>query len=366
MKLFIHIGLPKTGTSYIQTLLSAKREALKSENIYYYDITFTHKSFLQNKVPDFDTIFKNIEKAVPSNATCIVSSEILSGFACISNLQALPTEDIAKPLFKAVKQFDTKVIAYIRRPDLWIESMYTHTICADYATMTFQQYLEHNKLLNRNIYDVIDCYASHFSPDNIIVKIYDKKYLPKRNSLAWEFGDLLSSNTLKNVPSDLFPLINPSYNRLTAEIARLCNMQSERKEAELPTIRKMLRNASFKIDKFDKIYFSKQQRAALLKYYQPTLKKIGQRYSNNANDISNFFSKPTEPEPSFLSLQDNFEDVLKIIFFSIASHSPKSHVADLKFIKLIELIEARIRRCFGKSKILEGLIKILGIKEKTK
>ena len=122
-RLFLHVGLHKTGTSAIQRFLRRNSSLLEEKGIYYPkdslggDAQHAFPLVLRRKDPlgDIDYAQKWIADCgrycKAHNLSLLISSEIFS--------ESIRNEELAKLL----KPFDTSLIIYIRRQDLLIESV---------------------------------------------------------------------------------------------------------------------------------------------------------------------------------------------------------------------------------------------------
>ena len=120
-KLILHIGIHRTGSTSIQRVLHANRDALHSQGFHYALNTVNHTSlandFDRNRSSAQSCVDKLVEDAASfPNHTVIVSGEDLCR---IRNVQWLAA-------FKA--HFDVSVLCYVRRQDDWLESWYNQHI----------------------------------------------------------------------------------------------------------------------------------------------------------------------------------------------------------------------------------------------
>ena len=128
MRVFIHIGYTKTGTTSIQRALYENRETIKQYNCYYPEtgiVNNHHFYFAHNIIgpasPFFDRSKGRVEdmldemKSFPDDATVILSCETMIRYA---------DQDIIK-IREIFKEFDVTIVAYVRRQDSWLSSQFT-------------------------------------------------------------------------------------------------------------------------------------------------------------------------------------------------------------------------------------------------
>ncbi len=127
-KLYIHIGLHKTGTTLIQSILKDKSKELKEENIAYIDFDKYADVIRQGKIPECKEFFQNLDKQMPENYKLLISNEFLCAMGNRALEASLSVDSISRVLHESTQMFDVKIIVYLRRIDLWLESLYTQDI----------------------------------------------------------------------------------------------------------------------------------------------------------------------------------------------------------------------------------------------
>ena len=125
-KLYLHIGANKTGSSAIQLFLVKNREKLEETGYCYpkygelhnahYNISSAFGCGPSVEGVDFKTLSKKLYDECGQNS-CILSSEYF--------ITAKNAEGIYNSLSK---DFDIEVIVYLRRHDLWYESLYNQAV----------------------------------------------------------------------------------------------------------------------------------------------------------------------------------------------------------------------------------------------
>ncbi len=198
MKLYLHIGLSKSGTSSIQNFLYEKREILyekfkilypetgifSADDIYaHYNIAFSIYRPDEAKnlvVPEYKELYNQLidELVNKKPKVCVISSEAFMHFIDDESFQKLK---------QIIDFFSEKfIVVYLRRQDLWVESSYKQVI-KDYGfriKCQFVDSLEYSLnflgwLLNYDI--LLQRWQQAFSDACIIPCIYNRKHFPEKN-----------------------------------------------------------------------------------------------------------------------------------------------------------------------------------------
>ncbi len=218
-KLYIHIGMPKTGSSAIQAFLTLNHDTLKKRGFLFpnppnFDQAFQTSGgnagifkelFIKN---DLDRIRSFIESFNGKNAVIFSSEELFH------ILREYP-----KRFFDVFNTYDYKIICYVRRQDNLISSSYN-------------QLIKNHDVISRSVIDHI-ANAHDFSKvlldsleyaeaDKFIVRPYEKQQFYGGNI----FSDFLNCIGLKLYDDFIFPekIVNPSLNWDALEFRRILNI----------------------------------------------------------------------------------------------------------------------------------------------
>lgn len=125
MKIIFHIGMPKTGTTSLQSYLFSNKESLLSQQIVYEPEIFcssgAHHYFASNFWTNPDETIKTLINRLTLHKNCkyyLISSEVLISWP----------QNFVQLLYKHLQEFDIEVVLYIRRQDDLIESLYKQSI----------------------------------------------------------------------------------------------------------------------------------------------------------------------------------------------------------------------------------------------
>ncbi len=200
-KLFLHIGMHKTGTSSLQHFLDIYSDELLRQGFYVPvtgGIKHRHHSFafelkkednLEKTFKD-NPIWENLKleiKSTPADKIIMSSEE----FSLISPkaIQAL------KVFFKA---YDVKIYIYIRRQSDMVESVYNQDIkdINSSEKKSIENWLQEQEAFlyfHLDYYQKILKWEEVFGIDNIVVRVYDSDRLFYKNTVS-DFFSLLDIN----------------------------------------------------------------------------------------------------------------------------------------------------------------------------
>lgn len=119
-KLFVHCGVHRTGTTLIQSYLAKNRDAFAKAGIIYPFDEESHQ-FLVGKIRRGELDPKALVELIGSIPASDGASILLSG----EDFCGIESRDWLKAL---ASSFETRVIFYMRRQDLWMNSWYNQNI----------------------------------------------------------------------------------------------------------------------------------------------------------------------------------------------------------------------------------------------
>lgn len=211
-RVILHIGLQKTGTSSIQVMLAGSNEYLGSQGFVFpqlpppdQDVSrvwlspFRH-NILAATYADYNSAFETLNEA-----QC---SAFWDSLAEGSNAAILSAEDFSRQkdfttLAEPLANFDLDVVLYVRRQDLFIESLYNQRnkiliqrgdpfflneeFLTEQDAFTFLRQQSYVKVLDfsRTLAKI----QAQLSPQNIHVRAFDRSVLKSGNVCA-DFADL--------------------------------------------------------------------------------------------------------------------------------------------------------------------------------
>ncbi len=162
--LFIHIGLHKTGTSYIQKLFAANRDTLSESGIglapYLSPFTSCHHPIIQAiETEGADRVFDAVAQT-PGDSVLISAEEL-----CIVMQDPVKAEAIRAA---AARHFNPRIVIFIRRQDELKESVYSQVVKQWFVggILDDEHYDYHHDARLRALEDV-------FGIENVTVRIYE-------------------------------------------------------------------------------------------------------------------------------------------------------------------------------------------------
>jgi len=253
-RLILHFGLQKTGTSSIQLMLSASKDALDNAGYSYpalpakegavWNSPFRH-NIVSATYADFATAF---DKMTPSQ-----TAEWWDGIRNSDKIAIVSAEDFSRQknftnLGNDVSDFDVTVVLYLRRQDKFAESLYNQrnkillqrvddqVLAPETATAAglFQFLKVEHYTPVLNFERLLNCIETQIRPEKIIVREFERGKL-KQGDVCQDFLDALelgsdgfvlpSNDANESIPNNLLRNLV-----LTAETRGMDAARSELRE----------------------------------------------------------------------------------------------------------------------------------------
>lgn len=186
-RMVLHIGVNKTGTGSIQTFFNRQRQSLLTLGVLYptagcrghFHHPLSHllgfgqqekmtKEVRQERCEALKvSLLEEVERHSPQ--TTVISSEYFM----------LPRKIL--PVVEFFRDFDVKVVVYLRRHDHWRESAYKQglkTVVQPLHDGGFDAWLQYQQSKNSRYGDyrlLVDTWAQAFGKDNIIVRPFERQ-----------------------------------------------------------------------------------------------------------------------------------------------------------------------------------------------
>jgi hypothetical protein len=185
-KLYLHIGVHRTGTTSLQNFLFANRTNLEAQGFRYAFHAPHHTDLawqmLLGKL-DARTLVADLIRDIEDYGC---HSMILSGedFCQLENVQTLRL---------LLNHFDVRIICYLRRQDLWLESWYNQHIRwpwnKEFSQLSAAAFFERRNEFHWIDYDrMLTRWADVFGKDNLVVRVFEKGQLAR--PLETDFCDI--------------------------------------------------------------------------------------------------------------------------------------------------------------------------------
>jgi len=296
--LFIHIGMPKTGTTSLQGALNSNRQLLINQGILYAKADFTgaHHDIAQwvrlEKDKDFLLQFfkEAVEEYKKNNCTRIViSSEYF--FYSIKNPGIIEKQDCYKKIRKNLQMlkevipddFTVKIIAYLRRQDLALDARYNQQVkYSNSFDLTPMEVKE--KIIAQHYFDyelLLKVWADLFGKENVIVRAYEKQQLPEGTVVDFlsNILQVADTNVIKQINSTTI-LENPRLNRDLLEYKFVLNKIYK----DDPLFRNQLYSDFLQVnlqmerdEEYPNVY-TLAERESILEYYAESNRNVAREY----------------------------------------------------------------------------------------
>lgn len=222
--LYIHIGLHKTGSTFLQFCLDANRTRMAELGYAYPDVA---------DVPYYRFQHVGLVRAIESGDVEVPARIVRDGFAASPNvvlsaerfspISARHEETLARWLDLCRQDGQgVKAIVYVRRQDLYAQSLYRHAVRAPETrlTLTFRAFLE-QRPPRLDYWKLLKPWHRLVGQGNLIVRPYERG--------QWKDGDLLA-DFLHQIGAGVEARLeipqsaaNRSYNAQMVEFLRLTN-----------------------------------------------------------------------------------------------------------------------------------------------
>ncbi len=278
--LYVHIGTHKTGSTAIQSFLRHHQMELKRKGLVYISLHDGYEALMKATQVDEDVVNglrKNLSCQIgknfaQSNVSYVASWEGFSGDPVSGYDNAA---FVASHLKRCLGDIPVKIIVYLRRQDSFLGSLYTQKI-HEGESYTFEHFSNLIPPLAFDWRKLLMAYSDQFGRGNIVVKRYDKAYLPSSFSLLNGFFEIIGIDIEDILSSKKPPNPNKGYSRDALEIARLCN--PELSDRDQKRLRRILQKTSSK-QPFEKYtYMTGEDRMAFMKPYESSNKAIAEQY----------------------------------------------------------------------------------------
>lgn len=183
---FIHIGLQKTGTTFLDRSMSRLRPELAKLGIIYPDTAAglgvagpAGHHFVSQAVHNRRTGFTpDADFSLLKTHVAALKAEIAKGKTGVISSETFSTLSREKQVARVRSLFpedDVKIIVYLRRQDAWVDSLYGQMIKVgrkegiDAFIESVAKTLDYGALVDR--------WAKHFGSENIVVRNYEREGL---------------------------------------------------------------------------------------------------------------------------------------------------------------------------------------------
>lgn len=332
MKLILHIGQSKTGTTALQNCFLKNKSALIEQGILYPDYyvggmplkTACHNSmaeslsgFLRHPNLTITEYFSQFEREAAEHKchTILLSAESFFGAPFVWRFPSEDTffkayEEKLKLLKSLIKDYDTHIIAYMRPPEDWIESAIAHIIRYDgllgqslykndeQAFSLLSPHLNYPKLLT--------LWKNTLVPQKITMAPYARKNLVG-NDIITDFFHRLDINTA-HLNINRKKEIHSSLDRRYIEVKKELNKQPRTKNQERIIIQ-CLDQLTSRLDKIEKYQLNDDLKLKIKEHCAPCHDWMTKHYSQKGDCFFHPASKASNSTP--IGASTNTEEAMK-------------------------------------------------------
>jgi len=218
-KLFLHVGMSKTGTTSIQSGLLTYKKALEDLGFYYPTGVMSHNLVSRHfkGVKRFDQqLAKFVEDVEATDCHSVVMSSEM--------FERMPPKGWLE--FKETfSKFDIQIVIYLRRQADVMVSMYSELVKKHVVSTTFETYLKTAPRLNLLDYkEVLERLFTPFGRENISARAFSREALVQQDpflDFLHTIGADLGDKVVKNKHS------NASFSGATTKIIQVVNKNNE-------------------------------------------------------------------------------------------------------------------------------------------
>lgn len=348
MRLILHIGMPKTGSTSIQYSFTCMKSILHDQGVLFHHIE-----------PEIDHYFSNIDayptiqlKSILNHAknhyqTCILSSESLyilpqarlihdpayrESMAKPGYAQQYQEERIAflEAFSKEIAGYDTEIILYLRRQDLFLDSIYRQWFrdmaqVDDDTVNFFSTYLDY--------YKNIKSWEQVFPQAKITVRAFENNQLFKGCAVA-DFAHILGiqiDERYNNIK------INEKISRKATEIKRIYSTYSKNLHPRMSqfNVLNFINESLYDSDKDDFVY-TPTLRREILDTYRESNTRVAKEYLQQ--DQLFYDPEPDKNDPWTPCEEISSEQVIKSLIYTMERFIFLRQNSDLQMLKQIDLI----------------------------
>ena len=373
---YLHIGHPKTGTTAIQNFLCNNAGALGQHGICFPDFGFrypkvsfrrnahflaaeydseTHTADFSRPSEDYQKAFEQISELAKTYDRILLSEELLWRIG--SNDPDFWTN--TKADFDRLG-LELKVIAYLRRQDLFVQSRYRQRIKTG-ETFSFYEFL--NTIASTayplDFYTAAEKICSVVGKENLIIRIYEKgQFQGAEHTLLSDFLDIFGLSITDGFHSE-DKAYNLSYEGTYLEMKRFLNALPEpvKKASVLSgSFREIHDSVPYALGVADRrSLFAPGEQEAFLAQYLPSNERLAREYLGREDGI--LFYDPFEELPQE---KPDLEELLRDTILVYGRAIQKLDRSAESMERQAQRLEAEIQKLHSTSSLRNRIKRFLG------
>ena len=361
--LLVHIGMPKTGSTALQSFLFSNRNKLENygwrypllaselpdvqgENSlvtngnFFYDFIHEFEYGMDTKSDNWDKKWNQVLRHLEGK-NVILSSEAMSVY------------ETEKFLTGAIQKYNNiKAVIYLRRQDRMVESFYNNRIRDGVFGGTFKDYLNTDEVRGMCHYlSKLELVSRIIGKENLIVKVYEKQqFSGQGRSIEEDFLTLLNIEKNQSEWEDC-GIQNPSIYGNYYNIRKIFNslyginsaLDKEVREWEYNDLFMQISNF-FHGEKEERGYFEIEERKDFLKQFVLENEQIAKEYLDRKDGIlfyDNRIDYPLYEEIKYSSFE---EDMIRIFSAMICAQNQKIRVCMQDYQNMRTQYELMLRK----------------------
>ena len=317
---YIHIGVPKTATSTIQSFFTMHRDALLQRGVLYPKSIANSDGHSElhralsvalepDSVPWLDELRKDMEN---QNVIASLLEEVARTEAKTVVLSAESLAFMRRPetLRRALSPYSARVLVYLRRQDNFLASFYNQLIKSRLYTATFEEFLQQHANNAIDLRDfctplpmcdyerLLNLWADAFGSENILAGVYEDYDLPGGILRDFAAKTAIDIAGLRLPGADTNPALWPSILSLKRRVNGLLSSEEERVTCQLLFTSYVDGTGGTKVA-HEQMAANIRRRQAILARYQEGNACVAEKFFNSRSFLFKAPSENDSPLPDF-------------------------------------------------------------------
>lgn len=183
--LILHIGMHKTGSSSLQSFLAKNSDKLVAQNVLYpkccQDYLNGHHALaysLGMGRPDYCEQWKSWKRPRASELADEMRSKGCNRILMSSEVFCMADDHSTNKLKEYLKDFDVSILIYLRRPDMYLCSLYAEQTKTVFATDDISILTQRTKHPRYNYLNILKRYSNTFGQENVMIRPFERQQMP--------------------------------------------------------------------------------------------------------------------------------------------------------------------------------------------